>query len=105
MEDLKAIITLIKDLPALTVWVLAGYLVYRLAVVGSIYGVIRLAITRLFDWLQHPKTVEATLEGLTISSRTTEDLIVQLRRLRTSTYIHDSGVEKLRKALDDAGVP
>ena len=41
MEELKLLIEAIAGLPTITLWVLVGYLVYKLAVVGSIYGVIR----------------------------------------------------------------
>lgn len=113
MEELKELVTLVGHLPALTVWVLLGYLLYKLAVVGSIYGVIKLGITRLFDWLQQRKAreveykeVRPMLDGMCIRGET-DRLTAQLHRLRgkgltiESNYIHDRSIDWLRQAIDE----
>ena len=35
MDELKTLIEAVAGLPTLTLWVLVGYLVYKLAIVGS----------------------------------------------------------------------
>lgn len=57
LQELKEILGIIKDLPHMVMWVLAGLLLYKVVVIGSIYGVIKLAIDRLHDWLTRPRTV------------------------------------------------
>lgn len=47
MEELKQLIELVLKLPATALWILAGYLFYKLSVIASIYGVIRLAIEKI----------------------------------------------------------
>ena len=57
MEELKELVTMLKDTPTFVLWVLCGYLVYKLAVIGSIYGLIRFAIDKTHDYLTKPKMV------------------------------------------------
>lgn len=106
---------MVAHLPTLTVWVLVGFLVYKLAVVGSIYGVIRLGIERLFAYLHvkacppppEPNQIRAKIDSLCITGAA-DDLIAQLRRvagkgtgLNSSTYIHAASVAWLAQAIND----
>lgn len=107
MDDLKELVGVVAGLPNLTVWVLAGFLAYKLAVVGSIYGVIRLALTLTHNWLTVPKPTppaartEITFAGKPINDGTHLNLIAQVSRLTSGTgYIHDSDVARLRRAID-----
>ena len=107
MEELKLLIEMVANLPALAMWVLVGYLVYRLAVIGSIYGVIRLGIEKWHSVLTTRKNedVRVVVDGLVISD-SKNSLIGQLRRIAgknegiRSQYIHDYNVEWLREAID-----
>jgi hypothetical protein len=109
METLQALATIIKDLPDTAIWIIAIYFFFKMFVVGSIYGVIRLAIMKAHDVLLTKKTqkvdIEATIKGITISNDM-DALISQLHRLRgvrvgiNSQYIHGSSVDFLRDALD-----
>lgn len=54
-DALKELIGLVKELPEFALWILLGYLLYKLFVVGSIYGIIRLAISKAHDYLVKPK--------------------------------------------------
>lgn len=116
MEDLKLLIQMVSNLPSLAVWVLVGYLVYKVAVVGSIYGVLRFAIEKLHSYLvqrkvipPEVKTVEvrSMLDGLAIPGLPVEALMIQLRRVVgknlgiKSDYIHGQSVDWLREAIDD----
>lgn len=105
MEELKILIDMVAHLPQMALWVLIGFLGYKLAVLGSIYGTLRLLIVKLHDWLTGPKRVEMTLGDLPINPDVHAALMTEIRRLRHATcYIHMSGVQRLRKALDEAGV-
>lgn len=80
-------------------WVLVGYLIYKVAVIGSIYGVIRLLICKMHDWKTQP--VKFQIGSKVIDAATAEALQVQIQRLSTvGNYIHMSDVVNLRQALD-----
>lgn len=117
MEELKLLIGMVADLPQMALWVLIGYLVYKLAVIGSIYGVIKLGIDQLFAWLRvredrknpakQPVELRATIDAMCITADGSHSvLIAQLDRLRgkgtgiNSTYIHKQSVQWLREAID-----
>jgi hypothetical protein len=117
MEELKLLIGMVADLPSMALWVLIGYLVYKLAIIGSIYGVIRLAITNLYEWAIKRKELPAIhqeiylkdiVHGICIHSDETKDLLMrQIKRVAGkgisigSDYIHKSSVDWLREAIDD----
>lgn len=113
MEDLKLLLEMLSHLPNAALWVLSGYLLYKVVVVGSVYGVVRFGIGRLFDWLQAKKAapveykeIRPMLDGMCIRA-STEMLIAQLYRLRgrglsiQSEYIHEKSVDWLREAIDE----
>jgi hypothetical protein len=117
MEELKLLIGMVTDLPALATWVLVGFLVYKIAVIGSVYGVIRLGITQLFGWLQkkedrrnNPPPVElrGAIDGMCITADGSHNqLVAQIMRIcgkdtgaTRSLYIHKQSVQWLREAID-----
>lgn len=100
MEELKLLIEMVANLPALAVWVLAGYLAYKVAIVGSIYGVIRLAITKLYEWKTAKVETQIRLGVNTINEDVAEAIKLQLTRLFGNGYIQYSDVAKLRQAID-----
>lgn len=112
MEELRMIVEMVSKLPQLALWVLIGLFAYKIAVVGSIYGVIRFAIDKTHSWLTKPKhelkhvELRATIDGMCI--RTEPDrLIAQLRRIAgkgvgiPTEYIHAQSVDWLRDAIDE----
>lgn len=112
MDELKLLIGMVADLPALAVWVLCGYLLYKIVVIGSIYGLIRFAIDKAHDWLTKRKQVsmEVLLDGIEFDSHATKDeLMKELRRLMfignpeeyKSGSIHaEYGVKLLRETIN-----
>lgn len=100
MDELKLLIELVSNLPAMAVWVLVGFYAYKVMVIGSIYGLIRFTILKVHDWLVTPKKVNMALNGLTISEGVLLSLVAQLQRVSSSGYIHLSDVAKLAKAID-----
>lgn len=112
MDELKLLIGMVTGLPAMAVWVLAGYLAYKLALVGSTFGIARLVVVRMFDWLSTAKAREVEykeirpmLDGLCVRGET-DRLIAQLHRLKgkgvsiKTDYIHGASVDWLREAID-----
>lgn len=115
MEELKMLVGMVKDLPHMALWVIAFFFAYKVAIIGSVYGVIRFLGGRLFDWLQAKKTapveykeIRPLIDGMCITKDgTTESLIAQLHRVRgkglaiESAYIHSRSVDWLREAIDE----
>ena len=100
MEELKLLISMVNDLPALATWVLVGYLIYKITVIGSIYGAIRLLIVKMHDVLMDRKAAVKPSEIPCIDETVHAALIMQISRLAEGMYIHSSDVQKLAKAID-----
>lgn len=98
MEELKLLIEMVANLPTLAVWVLVGYLAYKVVVVGSIYGMIRLLIVKVHDWKTQPTVFKVGAKA--IDEATAEALQAQIARVCSTNYYHMSDVQKLREALD-----
>lgn len=47
MEVLKLLIEMVKDLPQMALWAIVIFFLYKVVVIGSIYGVIRFSITKI----------------------------------------------------------
>ena len=106
MDELKMLVEMVANMPTLAVWVLVGFLAYKVAVVGSIYGLARFLIDKLHDWAVTKKTtqhVRFTREEMAvIDDKTVLELKTQIQRLRKShlSYIHMDDVDQLRVAID-----
>lgn len=102
MDELKELISMVAGLPTVVVWVLVGYLLYKLAVLGSIYGVMRLLIEKAHDWLTKPKRVEWVFDDVVMNATTKAALSQQLVRLCEVklNYVYFTDTTRLRKAID-----
>ena len=112
MEALKLLVEMVKDLPDMALYVLLGFFAYKVFIVGSIWGVIKLCIVKLHDWATTPKekliieNKRTVVERLTISN-CFESLITQLERLVGVTtdvgshYIHSGDVNSLAEAITE----
>ncbi len=113
MEELKQLIELVLQLPATALWILAGYLVYKLAVVGSIYATIRFCVDKVHSWATHRKEVlhlYTWREGVDPISEEVKDTIINsLARLNafhrttgsSSTYFHTDAARTLEKLVNE----
>lgn len=100
MEELKIIVDMIASLPQMALWVLIGFWCYKVIVIGSVYGVIRLGINKLYDWLT--KAQDVNLSGLVVAESVKFTLIAQLSRVPSRYTTMDSvAVDWLRQAIDD----
>ncbi|MGE0329718.1 MAG: hypothetical protein AB7P37_03385 [Ramlibacter sp.] len=99
MEELKLLVEMVANLPNGALLVLAGYLLYKLATLASIYGVIRLAIERLHSYATRPRDFK--IGAATINAAVGAALQVQISRLASTSYIHDCDVARLKEALDE----
>lgn len=92
MEEIKLLVEAVAKLPNAALWVLLGYLVYKLAVIGSIYGLIRFAIDKAHSWLTKPTVVlYQWKEGIQpISQETKASIIFSLEKLKAHTALNKS---------------
>lgn len=115
MDELKLLVEMVASLPAMAVWVIAFFFVYKVVVIGSIYGLIRFSVDKAHSWLTtpkhaiHTKEIRAVIDGMCIRGQA-DVLIAQLSRLRgkatgiKSEYIHEQSVQWLREAIDEKTV-
>lgn len=89
---------MVATLPTLAVWFLVAFYIYKVAILGSIYGVIRFCVTKFVEWKTTPK--QFTINGLAINEDVSNYLCSQLSRLASTNYIYASDVNKLKAALD-----
>ena len=112
MDELKLLIDAVAGLPTLTLWILIGYLIYKLAVIGSIYGVIRYGIEKFVQWKTTPKNelINKTIQvqGISITHDGTFDALMgQLGRITgkniniDTKYIHRQSVQWLCDAITE----
>ena len=110
MEELKTLLGLVKDLPNLAIWGVIAFFVYKLSILGSVYGVIRYVSGRYFDYKitqkLEIKNIESRLDGMVITGNV-DKLIDQIHRVAgkgttiQSSYLHDTSIKWLRDAIDD----
>lgn len=104
LDELKLIIEAIAGLPTIMVWVLLGYLVYKMAVIGSIYRLIKFTVQKAYDAYVARKREELTvlLDGLEFDAHSTKsELLKQLRRLQ---FIGKPGESSSRRIYANYGV-
>jgi len=106
MDELKLLVDMVANLPSMALWVIAAFWGYKVVVIGSVYGVIRLAIVKLHDWLTAKEAakrvpVPMTLGANMINAETADALRAQMARLGGGGgYVHMSDVQRLKTALD-----
>jgi len=67
IEELKSVIDIIKGMPHMVMWVLAGLLFYKVIVIGSIFGLLKICILKFHDVLTKPKPDQKITELYDIS--------------------------------------
>ena len=55
MEELKLLIEMVKGLPQMALWVVGLFFAYKVAVIGSVFGLIKLGINKLHSYFTTPK--------------------------------------------------
>lgn len=108
MEELIVLVELVKSLPTMAIWLIVLYFFYQAVIVGSIYGIIKLGITKLHSWavaISIDCTVlvsNVTITGVELEFR---EALRKLKGVRTGkaggSYIHSADVEWLNSAIDE----
>lgn len=108
MEELKVLVGMVEDLPGLAIAAIVAFYVYKVAILGSLYGVVRFVTQRVHDVLitkrEEIKYVQVKNNKGLLPSTIEEaylPLAREMERVASDTgYIHLSDVKKLRAALD-----
>ena len=104
MEELKILIELIKDLPQTALYILLGYFLYKVLVVGSIFGLFRLFIVKLYGILSGL----INKQNLKISKPFLNDNVERnfygimneyFHKDKSSDYIHSSDIREIEEKL------
>ncbi len=68
IEIVKELGELFKLLPETAIWIGAGILIYKIVVIGSIFGVAKLLIIKFHDWGVRPKLITHNVNLETIEN-------------------------------------
>lgn len=111
MEEIKTLVEVLKETPTTVILTVFIYFMYKALIVGSVYGVIKYAVTKLHDYMVTPREKlinrTAQVDKLSINDEAFTDLVGQLERLRGITssralnHIFSSDVAWLKKAIDE----
>lgn len=110
IEELKELVGLVNSLPQLALWVAIGFWAYKVIIVGSIYGVIRLIVQQACAAYKSPERqrVEIAIDGV-VTFQSKQRLIAELSRLmpqgqadlgqeiESLQWLHDAITEKMEK--------
>ena len=101
MDELKELVGLINSLPQIALWVMVGFWAYKVIVVGSVYGVIRLAISKAYEAFAKPR--EFTLDDMSITAGVAADLKNELKRALVYGHIQLNRMDAawLREAITE----
>jgi len=113
MEELKILVEMVASLPQMALWVIAFFFIYKVMVIGSIYGVIRFCVGKFHDVLikeRPPTKVIFTLDDTCIDQRTEIALKKSLNSLKDTgcAFIHYRDIATLDKAIKmikNKGIP
>ena len=91
---------MVNQLPTLAIWVLVGFWCYKVVCVGSIYGIIRLAINKLHSWKTSPRDYK--IKTRVADEETLHQLEIEIARIGGKYQrIWESDVLWLREAIND----
>jgi hypothetical protein len=101
MEELKEIVNIIATLPQIALWVMIGFWAYKVIVVGSVYGVIRLAITKGYEIFTKPKDFD--INGICVSHSVADEIKFEISRAInfSKSYLNSADARWLREAIDE----
>ena len=109
MDELQQLLNLVKELPELTIWVLAGFGLYKLimylSATGSVVFILKLLIERLYQAHANrmekggkPRDVDMSGHFIT-SDGTYKRFLSLIDCMKDSTYLHKYHVDYLIDAV------
>jgi hypothetical protein len=117
INELRELLQLIEKLPSMVMWVLGGFLLYKLVITGSIWATVRLLINKTHNYFtmkkveaqEESKITKIQIGDLFITSDASASRFVSLlHSLRdtngggyASSYVHLSDIRWLEGAVYD----
>jgi hypothetical protein len=101
IEELKSLIQVVNGLPQLAIWVAVGFWAYKVIIIGSVYGVIRLAINKSYAAYTRPskEDINVTIDGI-IYYEQKKRLIGILKRVVPDKYDTGESLDWLEDAIN-----
>lgn len=101
IEELKSLIQVINGLPQLAIWVAVGFWAYKVIIIGSVYGVIRLAINKAYAAYTRPakEDIRVVIDGIVYFEQKAR-LIAILKRVVPDKYDTGESMEWLESAIN-----
>ena len=108
MESLALLVDMVKDLPDMAVYLVFAYFVYKLFVVGSVYGLLRFSVDRLYRAYILPKDVRVKSTVITektnkiTSTKTAQVRLIELLEEFTASrggLINGTDISWLQEAI------
>lgn len=103
IEELKLLLDQMKNVPDVALWILGGFLLYKLvtymSATGAIVYIVKQICSTILGWKNQPRKV--SYGRLIIDEETETDLQDLIRSIRSTAYVHNSDVRELRKAWSD----
>jgi hypothetical protein len=107
MDELKVLVGMVKDLPAMAIWVIAFFWAYKVIFIGSVYGVIKYIVTKWAEWKMFVPPIppvqikEFKFSNISISEEVAMALLAQIARIPESRgYFYMNDVVNLSRAID-----
>lgn len=107
IEALKEISDIIKQLPHLSIWILAGLLFYKVVIIGSWFGIARLVILKTHDLItkhmeEAKQPQDLKIGNILIDDKLEPEFRAAIANLRTNDLcrIHQSDIDWLMKATN-----
>lgn len=107
IDEIKLLLDQVKNVPDVALWILGGFLFYKLvtylSLTGSIVYVIKMLCKTSIDYQIKPR--KAKFRGVLINDdaeHELEDLFTEMRHRGNMSYIHHSDVKELRRAWEES---
>jgi len=109
MDVLQQLVDMVKDMPSLAIWVLAGLLMYKIVMIGSWFGIARLVILKGHECIVKPRKKEYLFGSHFIGGAGIANeflgLIASIKNSNGSSYVseyvHDGDLSWFREAIND----
>ena len=111
MEELKILVSMVAGLPQMALWVVVLFFIYKISIIGSIYGLVRYITSKLHDWAITKKAEPTELikekskikELSIVNDGTYEELLQVLKntRQRGNSYINSNDLEWIKSAFEE----
>ena len=99
MTEIKdLLLKILEESPDIAIWVLVIIYGYKVAIAGTVYGVIRFAIKTICETVKRPR--ELKLGDKCLGESTANNLEAFLDSVTSTSYLHNSDVEELKQAWE-----